>query len=104
MVLLIVLVRRRPRLAWSPVLLGVAVLFAGFCVSLVGAADPAGSQALLAGRGRDLFYFVVVYALLLTTGAIARVAQAVVLVLGGAGRADRGARVRPATTAATSSG
>jgi hypothetical protein len=65
------------------VLLGVGVLFAGFAVSLVGAADPAESVALLASRVRDLFYFVVVYALLLTTRAARPVASAVVLVLGG---------------------
>ena len=81
--LLIVLVRFRSRLSWSPVLLGVAVLFAGFAVSLVGAANPPESVALLASRLRDLFYFVVVYALLLTTRAARPVAQAVVLVLAG---------------------
>ena len=81
--LLIVLIRVRARLSWSPVLLGVAVLFAGFAVSLVGAADPAESVALLASRVRDLFYFVVVYALLLTTRAARPVASAVVLVLAG---------------------
>jgi O-antigen ligase len=81
--LLIVLVRSRSRLSWSPVLLGVAVLFAGFAVSLVGAASPSDSLALLASRLRDLFYFVVVYALLLTTRAARPVAQAVVVVLAG---------------------
>ncbi len=81
--LLVVGVRYRSRLSWSPVLLGVAMLFAGFCVSLVGAADPSGSLAVLAGRGRDLFDFLVVYALLLTTRAVRPVAQAVVLVLAG---------------------
>ena len=81
LVLLIILVRRRGRLAWSPVLLGVAILFAGFCVTLISTDDPVTSQALLASRGRDLFYFVVVYALLLATGEIIRAAKGVVLVL-----------------------
>jgi O-antigen ligase len=81
--LLMVLVRSRSQLSWSPVLLGVAVLFAGFAVSLVGAADPTASVALLTSRLRDLFYFVVVYALLLTTRAARPVASAAVLVLGG---------------------
>jgi O-antigen ligase len=80
-VLLIILVRRRGHLAWSPVLLGVAILFAGFCVSLISTDDPITSQALLSSRGRDLFYFFVVYALLLATGEITRAAQGIVLVL-----------------------
>ena len=81
--LLVVLVRFRRRLSWSPVLLGVAVLFAGFSVSLVDAADPGASVALLTSRVRDLFYFIVVYALLLTTRAVRPLASAVVLMLAG---------------------
>ena len=75
--------RRRRSLAWSPVLLGLAVLFAGFCVTLVSTDDPATSQALLFSRGRDLFYAVVVYALMLTTGAVVNLAKAAVAVLAG---------------------
>jgi O-antigen ligase len=81
LVLLIILVQRRPRLAWSPVLLGIAILFAGFCVTLISTDDPATSQALLSSRSRDLFYFVVVYGLLLATGEIIRAAKGIVLVL-----------------------
>ncbi len=60
-VVLLVLIRRRQfRLAWSPVMLGLLVLFAGFLVSFSVAADPVTSQALLTERARDLLYFVVV--------------------------------------------
>ena len=83
--LLVVLARRsvRQRLAWSPVLLGLGVLLAGFAVSLVGAADPALSQSVLAERARDLVYVVVVYALLLTTDSVRTAVRSVVLVLAG---------------------
>lgn len=66
---------------WSPVLLGLGVLLAGFAVSLVGAADPALSSALLIERLRDFVYAVVVYALLLTTDSVRAVVRSVVLVL-----------------------
>ena len=79
--LAVVLARDRPRLSWSPVLLGLLVLFAGFCVTLFGAADPAASQQLLGERLRDLCYFILVYLLLVCTGAIRHVAQAAVLIL-----------------------
>lgn len=83
-VAVLVMVRRRMfRFRWSPVLLGTMVLFAGFCVSFVAAADPVTSQDLLLGQARDLLYFVVVYALLLSTDQIKAVASVVVFVLAG---------------------
>lgn len=72
--------QRRFSLRWSPVLLGVAVLFAGFCLSLLHAADPVTSQAILIERSRDLLYFVVVFALICSTGAVTQVAGGVVIV------------------------
>jgi O-antigen ligase len=81
--LLTVVWRRRASLAWSPVLLGLGVLFAGFCVTLFSSDAPATSQALLFSRGRDLFYFVVVYALILTTNAVTNVVRTAVLALAG---------------------
>ena len=80
-VLLIILARRRARLAWSPVLLGVVILFAGFCVTLISTDDPVTSEALLSSRSRDLFYFAVVYALLLATDEITRAVKGIVLIL-----------------------
>ncbi len=81
-VVLLVMVRRRQlRMGWSPVLLGLLILFAGFCLSLVAAADPVTSQALLISRTRDLFYFLVVFALVLSTGRIRSLTQAAVTVL-----------------------
>ncbi len=80
---LVMLRRRMFRFRWSPVLLGTMVLFAGFCVSFVAAADPMTSQDLLLGQARDMLYFVVVYALLLSTDQIKAVASVVVLVLAG---------------------
>lgn len=78
----VVLIRSRFRVAWSPVLLGVGILFAGFCLTLLSAADPAASQALLMERVRDLVYFVTVYVLITSTSASAKhVAQAAVLAL-----------------------
>lgn len=66
---LLTLVRRGQfRFRWSPVILGVLVLYAGFCLSLVNAADPAAAQAVLIERGRDLVVFGIVLALLLSTG------------------------------------
>lgn len=73
--------RRRLRLAWSPVLLGLLVLMAGFCLSFVAAADPLASQAVLLGRGRDAFYCVVVLALVLSTDSVTQVVKAAVLTL-----------------------
>ncbi len=75
--------RRRLRFAWSPVLLGLLVLTAGFCLSFVYAAAPTVSTALLSERMRDLAYFVVVYALVLSTRSVTTVARAAVLVLAG---------------------
>ncbi len=79
----VVLVRSRFRIAWSPVLLGVGILFAGFCLTLLTAADPAASQALLMERVRDLVYFVTVYVLVTTTDSVKQVAQTAVLMLAG---------------------
>nr|WP_161976628.1 O-antigen ligase family protein [Kocuria rosea] len=79
-----VMVRRRMfRFSWSPVLLGLAVLFAGFCLSFLSVADPDTSYALLLERGRDLVNFLIVYALLLSTDRIRSALQAAVLVLAG---------------------
>ncbi len=83
-VAVLVMVRRRMfRFHWSPVLLGAMVLFAGFCISFIAAADPVTSQDVLAGQARDILYFVVVYALLLSTDQIRAVASVVVFVLAG---------------------
>ncbi len=83
-VAVLVMVRRRMfRFDWSPVLLGAMVLFAGFCVSFVAAADPVTSQDVLLGQARDMLYFIVVYALLLSTDQIKAVAAVVVFVLAG---------------------
>jgi O-antigen ligase len=76
---LLVLVRRGSfRFRWSPVLLGVLVLYAGFCLSLVNAADPAAAQAVLIERGRDLVVFLLVLALLLSTAGAATLVRALV--------------------------
>ncbi len=83
-VVVLVMVRRGMfRFRWSPVLLGAMVLFAGFCVSFVAAADPVISQDMLTGQARDMLYFAVVYALLLSTDQLKAVASVVVLVLAG---------------------
>lgn len=79
---LAVMVRRRLfRFSWSPVLLGLLVLFAGFCLSFLAAADPVTSASVLLGLCRDLVYFLVVYALLLSTRQTRSVVIAAVLVL-----------------------
>lgn len=78
---LLTLVRRgQLRLRWSPVILGVLVLYAGFCLSLVNAADPAAAQAVLVERGRDLVVFGIVLALLLSTGGASVLIRALVAV------------------------
>ena len=68
---------------WSPVLLGVLALVAGFCLSFLEAVDPGTSQSLLLAHGRDLVFFVIVYALLLSTQGVRHVLMAAVLVLAG---------------------
>jgi O-antigen ligase len=81
-VVVLVMVRRGMfRFRWSPVLLGTLVLFAGCCLSFVTAADPLTSQDVLMSLARDLLYFVVVYALMLSTDQIRSVASIAVLVL-----------------------
>lgn len=81
-VVVLVMIRRRMfRFAWSPVLLGAMVLFAGFCLSFVAAADPVTSLDLLSSQARDLLYFVVVYALVLSTDQVKPTAAVAVLVL-----------------------
>lgn len=83
-VAVLVMVRRRMfRFAWSPVLLGLMVLFAGFCLTFVAAADPVTSLDLLLSYARDLLYFLVVYVLLLSTGTLKTVTMVAVLVLAG---------------------
>ena len=57
LVLLIMAGRRMFRISWSPVLLGLLVLVAGFCVTLLSADDPVTSQALLFERSRDVLSF-----------------------------------------------
>ncbi|WP_395729537.1 O-antigen ligase family protein [Nakamurella sp.] len=80
----LVMVRRRMfRFAWSPVLLGLMVLAAGFCLSFVAAADPVTSLDLLLSYARDLLYFLVVYALLLSTDSLRTTTMVAVLVLAG---------------------
>jgi len=81
LVVVVLACRRQLRFAWSPVLLGMTVLMAGFCLSFVHAADPPTSWLLLGTRSRDLFYAVVVLALVLSTRSIVRLTQAAVLVL-----------------------
>ncbi|MCJ8505910.1 O-antigen ligase family protein [Kocuria flava] len=71
------------RFAWSPVLVGLLVVYAGFFVSFRAAIDPYNSEILLWARVRDLVFFFVVYALLLSTGKVASVLRAAVLVLAG---------------------
>lgn len=78
----LVMVRRRMfRFAWSPVLLGLMMLAAGFCLSLVATADPVASMDLLLSYARDFLYFLVVYALLLSTDALKTCTAVAVLVL-----------------------
>lgn len=78
---LLALVRRGQfRFRWSPVILGVLVLYAGFCLSLVNAADPAAAQAVLIERGRDLVVFAIVLALLLSTGGAGTLVRSLVAV------------------------
>jgi O-antigen ligase len=80
----LVMVRRRMfRFAWSPVLLGLMVLAAGFCLSFVATADPVTSLDLLLSYARDMLYFLVVYALLLSTDQLKTVTMVAVLVLAG---------------------
>ncbi len=67
------------RLRWSPVLLGVAVLYAGFAASLIGADAPAVSTALFAERSRDLLFLLVVLVLVLSTSSARQVAMVSVL-------------------------
>ncbi|MBP2415926.1 O-antigen ligase family protein [Microlunatus capsulatus] len=81
--LFVLLRRRRLVLRWSPVTLGLLVLFAGFCASLFGAADPAASQELLVSRARDLLYYLVVLGLVVSLRRVVTLAQVVVLVLAG---------------------
>lgn len=82
LVALFVLVRRRRfRLPWSPVSLGVLLLLAGFCLSFVHASDPVTSQALLISRSRDLLYYVVVLALVISLDRIWHLTACVVVVL-----------------------
>lgn len=83
LVLLVMGRRRQFRFQWSPVVLGLLILYAGFCLSLVSAADPVTSQALLVSRARDFFYFIVVFALILSTDRLRAVGQAAVIVLAG---------------------
>lgn len=73
--------RRRLRIAWSPVLLGLLVLLAACCLSLVQAADPAESLDAIAGRSRDAFHLLVVLTLVLSTRSVEVVIRAAVLVL-----------------------
>ncbi len=81
-VVLLIMVRRRMfRISWSPVLLGLLILVAGFCLTFVSADDPVTSQALLFERSRDVLYFVVVFALVLSTDSLKQVVQSAVLVL-----------------------
>jgi O-antigen ligase len=81
LVVILLACRRRLRFAWSPVLLGLLVLTGAWCLSFVHAADPVTSLALLGERVRDLFYAVVVLALVLSTRATAAVTRVAVLVL-----------------------
>lgn len=79
-----VMVRRRVfRFRWSPVLLGLLVLLAGFALSFLNPADPVTSESLLLAYIRDYVYFFVVYALLVSTHQIRSVVNATVLVLAG---------------------
>lgn len=81
-VAVLVMVRRRMfRFAWSPVLLGLMMLAAGFCLSFVATADPVASTDLLLSYARDFLYFLVVYALLLSTDALKTCTAVAVLVL-----------------------
>ncbi len=70
-----------PMLRWSPVMLGVLILYAGFAISLIGSDDPSYSATLLAERLRDVLYLVAVVALMQATHSARRVAAAAVLVL-----------------------
>ncbi|MFT4164803.1 MAG: O-antigen ligase family protein [Microlunatus sp.] len=82
LVALFVLFRRRQfAFAWSPVLLGLAVIFAGFCLSLLHAVDPVTSQNLLEERSRDLIYFLVAWALLCSTRRLHETVVATLVVL-----------------------
>lgn len=68
---------------WSPVLLGLMVLFGGLCLTFLDAADPLTSQVLLLEYSRNLVFFVVVYALILSTSGVRPALEATVLVLAG---------------------
>lgn len=68
---------------WSPVLLGLMGLFGGLCLTFLDAADPLTSQSLLLEYSRNLVFFVVVYALMLSTSGVRPALQATVLVLAG---------------------
>jgi len=83
-VAVLVMMRRKMfRFAWSPVLLGLMVLAAGFCLSFVAAGDPVTSLDLLLSYARDMLYFLVVFALLLSTESLKTVTAVAVLVLAG---------------------
>lgn len=79
--LLVLAIRGRFRMAWSPVLLGLLILYTGFCLSFLHAAAPAVSQGLLLGRARDLFYFLVLFALILSTQSLTLVVRVTVAAL-----------------------
>lgn len=80
--ILLVMARRKMfRISFSPVLLGLLILFAGFCLSFVAAADPITAQDMLIADGRDILYFVVVFALILSTDQVKSVPAVAVLVL-----------------------
>ena len=96
LVLLIMAGRRMFRISWSPVLLGLLVLVAGFCVTLLSADDPVTSQALLFERSRDVLYFLVVLALMLSTDSLGAGRPGGCAGAHRTRRPDGGAPVRPA--------
>ncbi|GAA3580038.1 hypothetical protein GCM10022197_42140 [Microlunatus spumicola] len=64
---LVVMARRgQLRLAWSPVVTGVLVLYAAFWVSLATAVDPVAGASVMTERSKELVFFVLVLALCLS--------------------------------------
>ena len=79
---LVVMARRgQLRLAWSPVLTGVLVLYAAFWVSLATAVDPTAAAEVMSERSKELVFFALVFALALSVDRLTLVPASAVTVV-----------------------
>lgn len=69
-VLVVMAKRRMLRLAWSPVITGILVLYAAFWVSLSTAVDPVAAAGVMSERSKELVFFALVFALALSIDQI----------------------------------